>query len=153
MLRAWQPGTLLVFFREAVRKRGQGALAKARLPGRCAQTRAARSLVGNSCCRAPGNRWVGPGGAHACPSSSGKLTIPLKTGIHFDPAMLLLRTHSVYRESIFFTLKKIQTRRKVERMVQWTLISSLSRACNSHFVWKDLATRASTVRQCVCRIF
>lgn len=33
MLRAWQPGPPLVFFREAVRKRGQGALATAGLPG------------------------------------------------------------------------------------------------------------------------
>lgn len=74
MLRAWQPGALLVFFRETVRKRGPDALpAASRGFSRGAQPGAAAEPASCSSLRRTEGALRLPAGSPRSRSSSGKL--------------------------------------------------------------------------------
>lgn len=103
-LEAWRSAGLLREGR-AKAKPGQGALAAAELPRRGARPGAAREPSGQQ--RLPGRwrAWEAPPGARV---HLGKRIISLslqilKTGILFDPAKLLLGTHSVYQDIKLFS--------------------------------------------------
>lgn len=144
MLRAWQPGTPLVCFWEAVRERERGALAAARLPGE-ARSPGPAELAGRARSGLAAEAWGEPPGrvrADGHPSARGR-SLP--------PGSATSRTHPVHQDidifhsNLFKNVLDMQKKWEDFSVVQWMFTSSLSRICNSHFVWEALVTRAILV--------